>query len=354
MSRFRKTIPVALVTAAIAVSWLVRPTSAAGQASVGEPAGDGRPLVVSTASIFADMAAAIGGDLIESRSIVPLGGDPHSYEPTPESAALVAEADLVLRNGLTFEGWLTELIRYSSGGAPVTLITKGIEPLGSLDYAGSEDPHAWMDASLGVVYADNIYRALAATFPEYAEEFAFNFGVYRGQLLDLDRWIRDTIATIPPDDRVLITSHDAFQYYGRAYNLRLESILGTSTDADAQTSDVARVVALIEEAGVPAVFVESTVNPKLLRQIADDTGARIGGSLYADSLGEPEGPAGTYIGMLEHNTRTIVRGLTASADTPTSADDGFGEEEGSIPLLVSVLGAVFAAGFAIMFRYAQA
>ena len=105
---------------------------------------------------------------------------------------------------------------------------------------------------------------------------------------------------------------------------------------------------------MPAVFVESTVNPKLLRQIADDTGARIGGSLYADSLGEPEGPAGTYIGMLEHNTRTIVRGLTASADTPTSADDGFGEEEGSIPLLVSVLGAVFAAGFAIMFRYAQA
>ena len=316
---------------------------------------DARPLVVSTASIFADIAAAIGGDLVESRSIVPLGGDPHSFEPTPESAALVAEADLVLRNGLTFEGWLAELIRYSAGDAPVAVITRGIEPLGSLDYAGSQDPHAWMDASLGLVYAENVYRALAGAFPAYAEEFAFNYGVYRRQLAELDAWIRDTIATIPPERRVLITSHDAFQYYGRAYGLRLESVLGTSTDADAQTSDVARVVALVEEAGVPAVFVESTVNPKLLRQIADDTGARIGGNLYADSLGEPDGPAGTYLGMLEHNTRVIVRGLGGDPDPRTSdvSDVDDGGEGGSIPLLVGTLAVVFAAGFGVMFRWGQ-
>lgn len=331
------------------LAWLAFAKTGSAQA---DSAREDRPLVVSTASIFADMAAAIGGNLVDSRSIVPLGGDPHSYEPTPESAALVADADLVLRNGLTFEGWLTELIRYSGTGAPVTLITKGIDPLGSLDYAGSEDPHAWMDAELGLVYAENVYRALAATFPAYAEEFAFNYGVYRGQLAELDAWIRDTIGTIPEQNRVLITSHDAFQYYGRAYGLRLESILGTSTDADAQTNDVARVVAFVEEAGVPAVFIESTVNPKLLRQIADDTGARIGGSLYADSLGEPDGPAGTYVEMLRYNTRTIVRGLTGGGFA--SADDGFDEDEGSIPLLVGTLGVVFAAGFAVMFKWGQA
>ncbi len=309
------------------------------------------PLVVCTASIFADMAEVIGGNLIEVVSIVPLGGDPHTYEPTPEAAELVTNADLILRNGLTFEGWLNELIRYSGTAAPVTLITKGIEPLGSISYAGSSDPHAWMAASNGLIYAQNIYQALASTFPEYQQEFSFNYKLYREQIADLDTWIRDTVRMIPTEHRVLITSHDAFQYFGEAYGLRLEAILGTSTDADAQTSDVARVIALITEQNVPAVFIESTVNPKLIRQIADDTGARIGGSLYSDSLGDELSPAPTYLEMLRYNTRTIVRGL--SGNIAQGADDGFAEEEGSIPLLVGTLLLVFALGFLIMFRYGQ-
>ena len=318
-----------------------------------------RPLVVATASIFADMAEVIGGDAVRVRAIVPRGGDPHTYEPTPESATLVTSAALILRNGLTFEGWLDELIRYSGTRARVARVTEGIAPLGSLTYAGSEDPHAWMDAGNGLVYAENVYRALAAAFPDYADQFAFNYGIYRQQLVELDRWIRDTVAVIPPQQRVLITSHDAFQYYGRAYGLRLESVLGTSTDADAQTADVARVVDLIREAGVPAVFVESTINPKLIRQIAEDTGARVGGSLFSDSLGEPGGPGDTYLGMLRHNTRTIVRGLTGRAggsaeDAATGSEDPFDRDEGSLPLLAGTLLGVFALGFAIMFRYGQA
>ncbi|MFK8056887.1 MAG: metal ABC transporter solute-binding protein, Zn/Mn family [Saprospiraceae bacterium] len=313
---------------------------------------DDRPLVVSTASIFADMAEVIAGDVIQVKSIVPLGGDPHTYEPTPEAAKLVTSADLILRNGLTFEGWLNELIRYSGTKAPVTLITKGIEPLGSVAYEGSDDPHAWMNAGNGLIYARNIYRALALTFPEYADQFDFNYRLYRQEIEQLDAWIQDTVQVIPPQQRVLITSHDAFQYFGSAYGLRLEAILGTSTDADAQTSDVARVIKLIMESKVPSVFIETTVNPKLIRQIADDTGARIGGSLYSDSLGDEESPASTYLEMLRFNTRTIVNALSG-ANTNLSADDGFEEEEGSIPLLVGTLLAVFAIGFIIMFRYGQ-
>ena len=310
-----------------------------------------RPLVVATASIFADMARVIGGDAIQVKSIVPIGGDPHTYEPTSESAQLVADADLLLRNGLTFEGWLNELIQYSGSNSPVTLITKGIQPLGSIVYKGSEDPHAWMAASNGLIYAENIYKALAVTFPEYADQFGFNYRIYKQEIEELDAWVRDTISNIPPQARVLITSHDAFQYYGKAYGLRLEAILGTSTDADAQTGDVARVVKLISESKVPAVFIESTVNPKLIRQIADDTGAKVGGSLYSDSLGDELSPAPTYLDMIRYNTRTIVRGLTGA--TGLLADDGFKEEKGSIPLLVVTLLFVFALGFVVMFKYGQ-
>ena len=331
--------------------WLALGWASAKTAPAQAPAAEeDRPLVVATASIFADMAEVIGGDAVRVESIVPLGGDPHTFEPTPDAAELVTQADLVLRNGLTFEGWLNELIRYSGTEAPVALVTKGIEPLGSVSYAGSSDPHAWMDARNGLVYAENIYRALAATFPEYADQFRFNHEIYRRDIEALDVWIRDTVRVIPREHRVLITSHDAFQYYGRAYGLRLEAILGTSTDADAQTNDVARVVALIEESGVPAVFIESTVNPKLIRQIAEDTDARIGGSLFSDSLGDAYSAAPTYLDMLRANTRTIVTALTGGLG---GADDGFDEEEGSIPLLVGVLAGVFALGFAVMFAYGQ-
>ncbi len=298
------------------------------------------------------MAKVIGGNVIRVESIVPLGGDPHTFEPTPEAAKLVTTADLILRNGLTFEGWLNELIRYSGTTAPVTLITKGIEPLGSVTYEGSEDPHAWMNAANGLVYAKNIYRALSLTFPEYSDQFEFNYRLYRSDIEQLDAWIRDTVSIIPESQRVLITSHDAFQYFGAAYGLRLEAILGTSTDADAQTSDVARVIKLIVESKVPSVFIETTVNPKLIRQIADDTGARIGGSLFSDSLGDEDSPASTYLDMLRFNTRTIVTALSGTS-SQLSADDGFEKEEGSIPLLVGTLLAVFALGFIIMFRYGQ-
>ena len=266
--------------------------------------------VVASASIFADMAREIGGDGVAVRSIVPIGGDPHIHEPTPADAILVSGADLILRNGLTFEGWLNELIENSGSDAEVVTITDGVKPIESLEYQNATDPHAWMDASLGLIYLRNIKNALVRLDPDNRAMYETNYEVYRRQIRDLDDYIRTTIQEIPEASRVIVTSHDAFQYYGRRYGLALEAVLGVSTDAEVQTSDIARLTQTLRERNVPAIFVETTINPKLLQQIAADNDVCIGGSLYADSLGDSESPAPTYYDMLKHNTDILVAALT--------------------------------------------
>jgi ABC-type Zn uptake system ZnuABC Zn-binding protein ZnuA len=271
--------------------------------------------VVATASIFADMAENIAGGHVVVKSIVPIGGDPHIYEPTPADARLVASADLILRNALTFEGWLDDLIASANTKAKVVTITEGIEAVHSAN-KNSSDPHAWMSAANGLVYIENIKNALMELDPANREVYEFNYGVYRKQLEELDTYIAEQIKKIPAQRRILITSHDAFEYYGKRYGLRLESVLGISTDAEAQTSDMVRLAKVIQESGVPAVFVETTVNPKLLSQIAKDNKVRIGGKLYSDSIGEKDSEAPSYYGMLKHNTDTVVKGLTADSEEP--------------------------------------
>ena len=271
--------------------------------------------VVASASIFADMAREIGGDAVRVRSIVPIGGDPHLHEPTPADAILVNEADLILRNALTFEGWLNELIENSGTAAEVVTITEGVRPIESLEYENATDPHAWMDASLGLIYLRNIKNALVRLDPDNRAMYETNYEVYRRQIRELDDYIKGAIRQIPENNRVLITSHDAFQYYGRRYGLALEAVLGVSTDAEVQTSDVARLTRVLRERGVPALFIESTINPKLLQQLAADAGVCIGGQLYADSLGDAESPAPTYYDMLKHNTDALVEALTNTSGT---------------------------------------
>lgn len=275
---------------------------------------DTRPLVVASASIFADMVKNISGGEVRVEMVVPIGGDPHIFEPTPESVRLVAAADLVLINGLTFEGWMNELIANSGTRAKTVTITKGIETIESEEYENSADPHAWMTANNGLTYIKNIRDALIELDPFNRKIYEFNAGVYLQQLEDLDREIFALIETIPEKQRVLITSHDAFRYFGRYYGIRVEAALGTSTDADVQTDDVNRLTNIIRDTGVPAIFVESTINPKLIRQIAEDTDVIIGGSLYADSLGEEDTQAGTYEGMLKFNVATIVGALRGETE----------------------------------------
>lgn len=309
--------------------------------------GQEKKTVVSTASIFADMAEVIAGDLLEVKTIVPIGGDPHLYEPTPADAKLVADADLIIKNGLTFEGWLTELIANSGTKAEVKLITEGVKPIESLTYQNSTDPHAWMDAQNGLIYIKNIKDALVKLDPENADKYEFNYDYYRQQMEDVDQYIKSEIAKIPVERRIVITSHDAFQYYGRAYGLRLEAVLGTSTDAEVQVSDIERLTKVINESGIPAVFVETTVNPKLLRQLATDNDVEVGGKLYSDSIGDQDSPAPTYLEMLKYNTNTIVRALTkekktAEATESTGGDNSF--------VLYGILGLLLIGGFFLVAR----
>ena len=309
-----------------------------------------KPVVVATASIFADMAKNIAGGELEVQVIVPIGGDPHLYEPTPGDAQKVAEADLILKNGLTFEGWLNELIENSGTEAKVVTITEDIQAITSEKYKNSTDPHAWMDAQHGQTYIENVKNALVALDPDNADIFEFNYKLYRQQLEDLDLFIKTEIEKIPEAQRILITSHDAFQYYGRRYGIQLESILGTSTDAEEQTSDIIRLNKVIQESQVPAIFVESTINPKLLKQIAKDNDIAIGGELYADSLGDEQSPAATYIDMLKHNTAVIVKALSQPKSVDNAVTENEEEKGTNNFILYSVLGILLIGGFFWLIR----
>ncbi|MFK8164299.1 MAG: metal ABC transporter solute-binding protein, Zn/Mn family, partial [Lewinella sp.] len=305
------------------------------------------PLVVTSASIFADMTEMIAGGHVRVESVVPIGGDPHIYEPTPSDVQLVSRANLVLINGLTFEGWMNELIENSGTIAETITITEGIGTIASEEYANSSDPHAWMTAANGLIYVRNIRDALIELDPFNRKVYEFNAGVYLQQLEDLDAEIFRQIASIPEKDRILITSHDAFRYYGRHYGIQVEAALGTSTDAEVQTSDVNRLTNIIRDTGVPAIFVESTINPKLIRQIAIDNDVIIGGYLYADSLGEPDTEAGTYLGMLTFNTNTIVQALKGNT---ADIKDGMAPKAGQQLILLGIILAVMAGAFFFMVR----
>jgi ABC-type Zn uptake system ZnuABC Zn-binding protein ZnuA len=279
-----------------------------------------KPTVVSSASMISDIAQNIGGDKFTYETIVPIGGDPHIYEPTPSDAQLCSRANLILKNGLTFEGWIVKLINNSGTSATIVTVTEGVDAIQSEHYQNATDPHAWMAAHNGIIYARNIARAMSALNPVDSAFFGANLKSYVLRLETLDAYIIDKIQSIPEQKRILITSHDAFHYYGKRYGLRLESILGTSTDADVQTADIRRLNEVIRTSQVPAVFVESTINPRMLSQIASDNNIAVGGKLYADSLGDKDSPASTYIDMLRHNTDTIYEALMQSRTTDQSGE----------------------------------
>lgn len=305
-----------------------------------------KPKLVATASMISDIAQNIVGDKFEVTTIVPIGKDPHTYEPTPGDATMVAYADVIFKNDLTFEGWLLKLITNSGTKANVVKVTEGVDVIESLTYANSADPHAWMNASNGIIYAENIKNAMVEYDVENKDFYEKNFEAYRKKLQDLDQYIQNQIKTIPEQQRILITSHDAFQYYGRKYGIRLESILGTSTDAQAQTSDYTKVDKVIRESGVPAVFIESTVNPKMLQQLASSNDITIGGSLFSDSIGNKDSDAPSYLAMLKYNTDVIVKALSREVQ-PIVAEAPEGKNN---MLLYGILGVLFIGAFLFVYR----
>jgi zinc/manganese transport system substrate-binding protein len=297
----------------------------------------GKIKVVSSASIFQDMVMNIGGDKIEAFSIVPIGGDPHLYEPKPSDAQLVKSANIILVNGLTFEGWINKLIENSGTTAKVYTITEGVNVIKSERYKNAADPHAWMDASNGLKYIENIKTALIVTDAINADFYTANYEKYKAEITALDNYIATEIKKIPEAKRMLVTSHDAFAYYGKRYNIRLNALKGISTEAETQTSDMVRVAKAIQESEVPAIFIESTINPQVIQQIARDNNVKIGGELFADSIGDEDSEGPTYIKMLRHNTDVIVKALGQNIMTATKIDSDNSENNWLIYLIVCLV-----------------
>jgi zinc/manganese transport system substrate-binding protein len=278
--------------------------------------------VVATFSILADFVRQVGGDRLALTTLVEPGGDAHVYTPTPADARALVAARLVIINGLGFEGWVSRLIKSSGTKATVITATRGIVPLktekGGHDHGhaghghGENDPHAWQSAANAKAYVGNVLAALVAADPAGSQVYEANAKAYASRLDGLEADIRASIASIPADRRKVITSHDAFQYFEKAYGIDFISPRGISTSAEPSPQAVGRIIRQIKAEKIPAVFLENISDQRLMKRIADETGARIGGTLYSDALTPAGGPAAGYVEMMQHNVRQIAGALAVS------------------------------------------
>jgi len=270
--------------------------------------------VVASFSILGDFVRQVGGDRVTLDVLVQPGGDAHVYSPTPNDAKKLSAAKVIFVNGIRFEGWMDRLVRSSGAKATIVTATTGIKPLTMIDHhpghgLTAPDPHAWQNIANAKIYVANVRDALVAADPAGADTYKANAQAYLAKLDGLEQEVREAMAKIPPEHRRIITSHDAFGYFGAAYGLELISPQGISTDSEASAQDVARIIRQIKKEKIPAVFVENISDPRLSERIAQETGAKIGGTLYSDSLSPPDGPAGTYIDMVRHNIRELTKAL---------------------------------------------
>jgi zinc/manganese transport system substrate-binding protein len=266
--------------------------------------------VVASFSVLADLVRNVGGDRIELSTLVGPDGDAHVYSPTPADAKTVASAKLVIINGLGFEGWLPRLVESTGNHAKVEEAANGIMPRhGTGPDADKIDPHAWQSVANVKTYVANIRDALSEADPDGGGIYATNASKYLKQLDALEREIRSGVAAIPSQRRQVVTIHDAFGYFADAYGITFVAPQGVSTDTEPTASDIAAIVLLIRIARVPAVFPEKLGDPRLIGRIAAETGAKLGGALYSDSLTGPDGDAPTYIQMMDHNIRELTRAL---------------------------------------------
>jgi len=281
--------------------------------------------VVASFSILGDFVKEVGGERVAVSTLVGADGDAHVYSPTPADAKSVAGARLIVVNGLKFEGWMTRLIRSSGSKAPVATAAAGVRPLESGDHDddhdkkghaqahdhGGVDPHAWQSVGNAKIYVANIRDALTKADPAGKETYEANTAAYLARLDAVDADIKAAVARIPADRRRAITTHDAFGYFVKAYGIEFIAPQGVSTESEASAKDVARIIRQVKAQKVPAVFLENVTNPRLIEQIARESGARVGGTLYSDALSTATGPAGTYIGMMKHNISEIEKALAA-------------------------------------------
>ncbi|WP_108520972.1 metal ABC transporter solute-binding protein, Zn/Mn family [Bradyrhizobium algeriense] len=263
--------------------------------------------VVASFSILGDFVRNVGGDRVNVTTLVGPNSDAHVYVPTPADAKRVADAKLVFVNGLGFEGWLSRLLKAAGGKASIVTTTSGIAPLklGSI-----ADPHAWQSVANAKVYVANIRDALVAAAPADAGAFKANAAAYLADLDALDRELREAIAKIPESRRKVISTHNAFGYFAAAYGVEFIAPLGVSTESEASARDIAKIITQIRATKIPAVFLEDITDPRLMGRISAETGARVGGTLYSDSLTGEKGDSPTYIAMVRHNIKALTSALS--------------------------------------------
>lgn len=273
--------------------------------------------VVTSFSILADMSRQIGGERIEVHSLVGENGDAHVYQPTPSDSKILGRARLVVINGLGFEGWIERLIKPSGFRGSVVVASTNIKTLnrihsGTHDHRDNHreaDPHAWLDAKNSLIYADNIVTALIQADPEGRAYYEANAARYKREINEVDQQIRAMSEKIPAERRRVVTSHDAFGYFGRAYGIAFIAAVGMNSGAEPSASTVARIIRQIKQEKIPAIFVENFTDSRLQERIQRETGAKIGGVLYPDALSGQTGPAVTYLDLMRHNARVLSASL---------------------------------------------
>jgi zinc/manganese transport system substrate-binding protein len=289
--------------------------------------------VVTSFSILADMTKQVGGDRIALRSIAGPDQDAHGFQPKPSDAAGLANAALVIRNGLGFEGWLDRMIRSSGFKGRLVTTTEGITPRmmeahghHGHDHGGAgrrqnhsvgprrvPDPHAWQDVGLGQHYVRNITTGLIAADPAGEALYRRNAEAYAARLAALDQWVRAEVAKVPEARRKIVTSHDAFGYFGATYGVRFLAPQGVSTEAEPSAAEVGRLIRQIRAENITALFMENMSNSATLQRIAQETGVRVRGRLFADALSAESGPAPSYEAMFRHNLSLMVPAMRGDA-----------------------------------------
>ncbi|HPT49638.1 MAG TPA: metal ABC transporter substrate-binding protein [Accumulibacter sp.] len=284
-------------------------------------AGAGEPLpVVASFSILGDLAQRIGGDRVKVYTLVGAGADAHVYQPSPADARTLSHARLAIVNGLGFEGWIERLIQSSGYRGKLVVASQGIAPLkrpaatarNGNDPADIPDPHAWQDLTNARRYVDNIAAALDEADPANKAIYRANAARLNQEISALDREIRATFDALPAERRKVVSSHDAFAYFGNAYGIRFIAPVGVSTDAEPSAAGIGAIIRQIRREKITAMFVENIADPRLLERISRESGARLGGTLYADALAPAGKPADSYLGMMRHNARTLAGALTTA------------------------------------------
>ena len=267
--------------------------------------------IVASFSILADIVKEITGAYGHVSSLVGPNGDAHIYQPTPTDVKILGQSDLVFVNGFHLEGWIDRLIENSGYKGKKIIVTQGITPL-MIKKSGNADipdPHCWHSIKHVKIYAENIYKALIEKDKKNEQGYKKQFDVFIKKLITLEEWIKGEFKKIPGYKRIIITAHDAFEYFGKEYGLQLYAPMGVSTEAEPTPKDLCRIISMIRQNHIKALFAETTTDKKIIRQIAKETNINVGGELYSDALSDLKGPASTYLKMMRHNVSVLLHAL---------------------------------------------